>query len=205
MARSIPAYIGISQMDPFWLKEALRLAPSYDSRVCSAIQRVIRCIHGLEKLHQTVHRDALEIYIGRATETTLERRWKAHAKHPGRKHQYVAILFTCDPARVERLEHLAVKIIAKLKARTLLCVGNANVSDGNRGLEPRRECAIVYMTWRIVDQTNNWAKPSLDQIKEIAVELRGELTDDIKRLQIQRGLMSLKRLSERDPLHWWLP
>lgn len=205
MARSIPAYQGISHVDPNWLEEALRLAPSFNSKVSSAISRVIRCIHGLEKLHRTVHRDALEIYIGRATETTLEQRWKAHAKHLGRKHQFGAILFTCEPARVERLEHLAVKIIAQLKKRALLCVGNANVSDGNRGLQPRSECAIVYMTWRIIDQTSDWAKPSLDQIKEIAGELRRELTDDIKRLQIQRGLMSLKRLSERDPLHWWCP
>jgi hypothetical protein len=203
MATDTPAFQGIGLVDDVWLKDALRAAPAYGARVASAIRRTIRCIHGLEKLHRTVPRDELEVYLGRATETTLTQRWKHHFNARG--HNYGAILFLCDTDRVEALEDVAIKTLKKLRERDALCVGNANKWPGNAGRSPRtREDALIYMTWTIGDPVE-WSKPSSNDIREIASEVAEETDREFSAKQVETGLTSLKRLTEYDRLYWWTP
>ncbi len=200
MPASTPAYQGLHNVDDLYIREAIRVAPRYGAKVASAISRTIRCIHGLARLHRTIDRDELEVYLGRATETTLTQRWRAHAK--ARDHQWGVVLFTCDHDRVEALEDVAVRVLQKLHERNALCVGNANVWKGSGGAPPRREDALVYMTWKSGDQIG-WRKPSREEIRAVAVGVRAETRFDIATRQIDAGLETLKRVTEYDPLHWW--
>jgi hypothetical protein len=203
MAIDTPAFQGIGRADDVWFKDALRAAPAYGAKVASAIRRTIRCIHGLEKLHKTVSRDALEVYLGRATETTLAQRWRHHFEERG--HNYGAILFRCDTDRVEALEDVAIKILRKLHDRDALCVGTANKWPGNVGRPPRlSEYALIYMTWTIVGPVE-WSKPSSNDIQEIASEVVEETDREFSAKQVETGLTSLKRLTEYDRLYWWKP
>lgn len=203
MASDTPVFQGIAHVDDAWLTDALRAAPAYGSRVASAIQRTIRCIHGLEALHSTVPRDQLEVYLGRATETTLAARWKQHSKTRG--HNYGIILFLCNTDRVEALEDVAIKTLKKLKDRDALCIGNANMWPGNVGRSPRsNEYALVYMTWKIGEQIE-WTKPSINEIREIASEVADETDREFSVRQIETGLSALKRIGQCDRLRWWNP
>ena len=71
MAKPISAYHGIKQIHEDWLREALTSAPHHGIEVASAIGRVIRCIHGFQYLHTARDLSELEMYIGRATKSTL--------------------------------------------------------------------------------------------------------------------------------------
>ena len=150
-----------------------------------------------------MNRDRLEVYLGRATVSTLSRRWSSHAEK--RRHQYGCVLFTCDPDRVERLEDVAVKILAQLKKGRALCVRNANKWDGNLGGEPKPELALVYMTWKIVASEETWIEPNLDDVRWIAKKVSDESKYDVTKDQIENGLSVVTRISEYDPLHWWEP
>jgi hypothetical protein len=203
MATDTPAFQGIGRVDDVWLKDALRAAPAYGAKVASAIRRTIRCIHGLEKLHKTVPRDELEVYLGRATETTLAQRWRHHFESRG--HNYGAILFLCDTDRVEALEDVAIKILKKLYDRDALCVGSANKWPGNVGRSPRSsEYALIYMTWTFGNPVE-WSKPSINDIREIASEVAEETDRESSAKQVEKGLDSLRRLTEYDRLVWWNP
>lgn len=197
---STPAYQGLHDLDDLYIQEVIQVAPRYGTRVASAIRRAIRCIHGLERLHRTVDRDELEVYLGRATETTLAQRWRAHARERG--HRWGVVLFTCDHDRVELLEDVAVRVLQKLRARNALCVGNANVWRGSVGARPRREDALVYMTWKIGNQID-WRRPGRAEIRAVAAEVHAETPFDLATRQIDAGLEALKRVTEYDPLHWW--
>ena len=121
MAKPVSAYHGIKQIHEDWLREALTSAPHHGIEAASAIGRVIRCIHGLQDLHSARDLSEVEVYIGRATKSTLHQRWNAHVE--SHDHCYGAIMFCCDPDQVERLEDIAVRILTKCKKRHLLCGG----------------------------------------------------------------------------------
>lgn len=200
MPASTPAYQGLHDIDDVYIQEAIQVVPRYGPKVASAIRRTIRCIHGLARLHRTIDRDELEVYLGRATETTLAQRWRAHARERG--HRWGLVLFTCDHDRVEVLEDVAVRILQKLRERNALCVGNANVWRGTGGAPPRREDALVYMTWKS-GQPIDWRKLSREGMRALAAEVQAETRFDIATQQIDAGLETLKRVTEYDPLHWW--
>lgn len=199
--QSIPAYSGIGRIHPLWLKEALRSAPQYGVQVAGAMSRVIRCIHGLEHLHRTTSRPYLEVYLGRATETSLEQRWEEHART--KQHHYGAVLFCCDPGRVKRLEEIAVRLVKKLRKSTFLCVGNVNTYDGDFGGDPRTETAMIYMTWTILDTPISWGKPNTENLRTLSRELHHDTDREFAKDQILRGLRVLRRVSDYDPLYWW--
>lgn len=202
-AYSSPALRGISHFNETWLKAALKAAPSYNIKLAEAIKRTIRCIHGLENLHNTIRRSELDVYLGRATEGTLAERWKQHAK---KGFEYGMILFTCDPDRVEGLEHTAIKILQKLTEHKRLCVGSANVYPGSSGSKPRQELALVYMTWKPKPKPVKFEKPSISEIREIAKEVTNENHPfKLNAQQVENGLNALKRINEIDRLHWWQP
>ena len=115
------------------------------------------------------------------------------------------IIFSCDPDQVKRLEDLAVRIIKNLKRKTLLCVGNSNKWDGNQGLGPRPEQAILYMTWKELETEIPFTKPNTKEIIQISREIREESPYRTAQGQILRGLRILKRINDRVPLHWWQP
>lgn len=202
--KSVPAYQGIERIHETWLHEAIRAAPNYGVRVAAALDHTIGCIHGLQILHPKTDLLQLEVYLGRATLSTLNQRWISHARGP-KDHRYGAIVFSCDPDKVERLEDLAVRIIKKLKVKELLCVGNANKWDGNQGREPRQEQAIVYMTWKELDAEITFSKPNTKDIDQISREIHEESPYRTAQGQISRGLRILRRMTDRVPLHWWVP
>jgi hypothetical protein len=203
LSGTTPAYSGIGLLDEVYLSEALSSAPSYSTKVANAIGRTIRCIHGLEALHRTAMREQLEVYIGRASESTLAQRWKSH--HKARGHNYGAVVFTCERDKAEVLEDIAIKALKKLRERDALCVGSANVWNGNAGKPPRRdEVAVIYMTWKISESVL-WTKPTLGEIREVAHEVATETLYPVAAVQVERGLGTLKRLSESDKLKWWTP
>jgi len=80
LAESISAYHGIKQIHEDWLREALTSAPHHGIKAASAIGRVIRCMHGLQDLHTARDLSGLEVYIGRATKSTLRQRWNTHVE-----------------------------------------------------------------------------------------------------------------------------
>ena len=202
--KPVPASQNIERIHETWYQEAIHVAPSYGPSVATAITRTIGCIHGLQDLHPKRDLLELEVYLGRATLGTLQQRWKSHAR--GRlRHRYGAILFSCDPSRVERLEDLAVRIIKNLKRRHLLCVGNANKWDGNQGREPRQEPAVLYMTWKELDTEIPFTKPNIKEIIQVSREVRQESPYPTAQGQILRGLRILKRINDRVPLYWWNP
>ncbi|MEK6736824.1 MAG: hypothetical protein AABY47_09650 [Pseudomonadota bacterium] len=212
MAKRNPAYQGIEQVDEDWLSLAMKASPHYGLKVASALSRTIRCIHGLQKLHGKSQLSELEVYVGRATITTLKHRWAKHAAGK-RGHRYGVILFCCNHDRVERLEDLAIRILDKLRDRKLLCVANANKWPGNKGRKPRAEEALVYMTWRYANEEFDfYARPTIDQLREVSKEVHQETRDvhqetdrKITRKQISNGVRMLKRLTAKDPLYWWHP
>ena len=202
--KSIPAFQGIEHIHETWFYEAIRAAPNYGPSVAPALTRTIRCIHWLQDLHPKRDLLQLEVYLGRATLSTLQQRWKSHAGG-AKGHRYGAIVFSCNPDKVKRLEDLAVRTIMKLKKKELLCVGNANKWDGNQGLGPRPEQAVVYMTWRELDEEVTFSKPNTKEIDQISREIHEESPHRTAQGQISRGLRILRRITDRAPLHWWEP
>lgn len=206
MAGEIPAYQGIGLIHEDWMKTAMQAAPHYEIQIATAVQWVQRCIHGLKRLHRSRDLSEVEIYIGRATRTTLAQRWSSHAKE--REHHYGAIVFQCETHVVEQLEDVAVRIVTSLLTRNVLCVGNANVFRGNVGRPPRDEQALVYMTWRTLSEPcTRFRKPTVKDVREIARAVYQDMPDasDIKRGQIERGLSLVTRLTARAKLYWWEP
>ena len=204
MVKFVPAYQGIERIHGTWMQEAIRAAPHYRTSVAPAINQTIGCIHGLQDLYPKTDLLQLEVYLGRATVTTLEQRWTSHA-NGNKKHRYGAILFCCDHDQVERLEDLAVRAITKLKAKQLLCVGNANKWDGNQGLKPRPELAVIYMTWRELEEEIPFTRPGIKEIRQLSTEIHQESPYRTTRGQLLRGLRILKRIQSRVPLRWWQP
>jgi hypothetical protein len=88
-------------IDGLFLTDSLKNAPKYNKKYKSAIERIIKCIHGLESFHKKASREQLEIYIGRATKSTLKNRWKQHSAV--KKHTHGVVLFTCGHEWVEDL------------------------------------------------------------------------------------------------------
>ncbi len=205
MLKFIPVCQNIERIEQAWMDDAIRAAPHYETRVASAIEHTIGCIHGLQDLHPKTDLLQLEVYLGRATVGTLEQRWKSHANDPNKNHRYGAIVFCCDYDQVERLEDLAVRIMKKLRANELLCVGNANKWDGNQGRPPRTEQAVIYMTWCKLDREIPFTRPGIKEIRQLSYEVHKESPFPTTRGQLLRGLRILKRIQSRVPLRWWEP
>lgn len=183
------------------LMESVGRAPLYEAKFASAIQRTIEVIHGLERLHQLASIHELEVYLGRASESTLLGRFKSHQKD--RRHRYGTVLFSCPSQSVRLLEKAGIRIMKTLKTNDALCVGNANVASDGRGGEPAGRNAIVYMTWRKLDRAVLFDKPGVALIRDIACEVEADLDGAIARGQIERGLSPIRSLSQREDLEWY--
>ena len=205
MTKGLPLYSGIGHIVDGWLETALQAAPLYRVQFAAAVQWIQRCIHGLKEMHPSGDLRQLEVYLGRATRSTLAQRWASHAEN--KEHDFGAIVFRCEPDVVECLEDVAIRILGKLRASHALCVGNANIFDGNWGRGPRDEEALVYMTWRTLGQPCRYGKPSLNDLREIASTVHQETPykEQITRGQIQRGLRYVRRVSTCARLYWWNP
>jgi hypothetical protein len=191
-------------IDGSFLNDSLKNAPKYNKKYKSAIERIIKCIHGLDDFHKKASREQLEIYIGRATKSTLKNRWKQHSTI--KRHAYGVVLFTCGHEWVADLEMVGIKILKKLKEKGMLCVKDIkNQTSSKRGKKPRKEDAIVYMTWKISPESNEWTKPSKNDISNIADEIYYELDKEIgvTKKQLHEGLQPLKSLTKLDGLTYY--
>jgi len=188
-------------IDESFLNESIKNSPTYNKKYKSAIERIIKCIHGLERFHKKTSREQIEIYIGRSTKSTLKNRWTEHMNK--KQHTHGLILFTCSHEWVEDLEKVGIKVLKKLKDKELLCVKDIkNLTASKRGRKPKEEDAIVYMTWRDTHSSTTWRKPTKENIREISEEIYSEIRDEIKitKKQIDNGLQTLKSLSSYDLL-----
>ena len=188
-------------IDERFLNESISNSPNYNIKYKSAIERIIKCIHGLERFHKKTSRDQIEIYIGRSTKSTLKNRWTEHMNK--KHHTHGLILFTCSHEWVEDLEKIGIKVLKKLKDNEMLCVKDIkNVTTSKRGKKPKKEDAIVYMTWRDTHSSTKWQKPTIENIRKISEEIYYETRDEIKitKKQINNGLQNLKSLTSFDTL-----
>ncbi len=188
---------------------SIKNSPNYLKRIRAkdAIQRTIMCIHGLRPLHnKSFKMNEIEIYIGRTSENKLIQRWKSHFEK--KQHTFAAVLFVCSHDYVEDLELVAIKILKKLQDQQKLCVKSIkNEKTRKTGGKPRKEeRAIVYMTWKYSNGPIENTKPGIELLKEIASETYLETKKEVKirRLQIQNGLLSLKKINTYDKLEFYL-
>jgi len=182
--------------------EAIKSAPQYGVKVAGAIKHTIKTIHGLENLHRSCQLNELEVYLGRtaASPGRLLQRWEYHRHN--RKHKHAAVLFTCDMNRSLYLEELAINLLQELKNRGSLCVGNANIAKDSRGRVSTGTTAVIYMTWGKNAGDTEYEKPTMDVIREVADVVGGEMSTEVTKQQLQRGLMTLKRLTDKVKLAW---
>ena len=196
--------IGVVDEDRVYI--GIQKAHHYGVQVAGAIKRTIRAIHGLEDLIANHDLKSLNIYLGRSSAAPMHvlNRWKAHNKKFS--HKYATVLFVCDAGRAQFLEEIAIRVLAKLKGRGSLCVGNVNTAEDGRGRPPGNETAVVYMTWGIGGSIYEWEKPNAAIIKEVAGEVSQDMERAIPRLQLERGLQILKKVrTAKAKLAWSLP
>lgn len=191
-----------------FINNSIKNSPNYLKRIRTkdAIQRTIRCIHGLRPLHKKFEMNEIEIYIGRTSENKLIQRWKSHFEK--KQHTFAAILFVCSHDYVEDLELVAIKILKKLQDQQKLCVKSIkNEKTRKTGGKPRKEeRAIVYMTWKYSNGPSENTKPGIELLKEIATETYIETKKEVKirSIQIQQGLLSLKKINTYDKLEFYI-
>ncbi|MBI3807156.1 MAG: hypothetical protein HY281_06525 [Nitrospirae bacterium] len=187
--------IGNRELD--WLEQSIKLARNYDDHIARALIRTIKVIHGLKDFHKQTHPGQFDIYIGRCSNRAdqLIKRWQAHHKS-SKKHDHGIVLFTCSTKRVKHLEEIGIKILQALKARGTLCVGCANIHSSSAGKLPSSTHAVIYLTWRVKEESEEWDKATTPLIYEIASEVASQV-DDVKTPQLARGLKYLKRLSTK--------
>lgn len=176
-----------------FLPNALKQVPLFNKKIKSAIEHTVLCIHGLDDFHTNVNRDNLEIYLGRATVSTLISRWSKHESD--KQHEYGMILFQSEFEFVNNLEEIAIRIIKTLKNRNQLCVYDlSNYKSGSNGRKPKDERAVVYLTWRRIDKSKEWEKPGKDDINEVAKSVYNQVKGkiDLSKTQIVNGLQPLK-------------
>ncbi len=196
----------IDVANPNLVARALATAPAYDLRVASAIRRTVRMIHGLQGLHENTPLKRFEVYLGRTSfsEDYLLQRWNAHWANYN--HKYAAVLFTCDANKVNQLEKLAHRILRRLKDdHDSLCVGRANVKDADQGRPSATEKAVIYMTWRIMPEAINFKRPGVAIIRAVAQAVYEDCADWVKKGQLLRGLLTLKKLTSKvrlSPAPW---
>lgn len=185
------------------IERGIDQAPQYGVRVASAIRRTIEVIHGLADLHEVADLDQIDVYLGRATrKTVLANRFRSHREDKG--HRYGAILFTCDAGRVNDLESLAIKLIRRLQDRDCLCVGNVNTAEDARGRPPGDKEAVIYITWKSLrDEAYDTKKPTIEVVREVARQVAQEVPGVATAAQIETGLKTVKRLSQKARLAWW--
>jgi hypothetical protein len=199
------AFVLGSVTDEEGFYEAANAAPHYGTHVSPAISRVIRAIHGIEKLHQRCRLQDLEVYLGRSGWSSAVSRLWSHASGP-KQMQFGGPLFTCDAARAARLEGLAIKVLMRLKAADRLCVGNANISPHGGGGRSSDDISVVYLAWRQRPSDNPDRKPTMSLVREIAKDLAPDFDDLVSkpRMVIEKGLMVARAPSNRLRVSLWL-
>lgn len=198
------AYI-IGEADEDRVLEGINAAPQYGKKVAGAIKRTIKVIHGLDRLLDRLALDDLEVYLGRSSDapSRVLSRWADNLKKRG--HKYAAILFTCETERAHKLEGLANRILKKFGDRGVLCVGNANTVGDGRGRIPGTSRSVIYMTWgKNLDETD-YCRPGIVDIRYVAEEVYREAGGFVTRQQLERGLMTMKRRTNRERLRWNRP
>ncbi len=88
----------------------------------------------------------------------------------------------------------------------MLCVKDIkNQISSKRGKRPRKEDALVYMTWKISTGSNEWTKPTKNDISTIADEIYKDLDKEIgvTKKQLHDGLQPLKSLTKLDGLVYY--
>ncbi len=176
-----------------FIPDALKQVPLFNKKIKTAIEHTIMCIHGLDDFHTNVNRDNLEIYLGRATASTITKRWAKH--EADRQHEYGMVLFKSEAEFVNNLEEIAIRIIKTLKNRNQLCVYDlSNDKSGSNGRKPKDEQAVVYLTWKRIDRSKDWEKPGKDDINEVAKSVfdQVKLKFSVSKNQIVNGLQPLK-------------
>lgn len=134
MGRELPVHYAINHIEEVWLDKAVRAAPFYDAQFAVAMQWIQRCIHGLKGMHRSEGLAKLEVYLGRATRSSLRQRWTSHARDPRRRHQYGAILFRCDATVVQCLEDVAIALLSSSIARRRSALGMPTSGMETRGV-----------------------------------------------------------------------
>jgi hypothetical protein len=184
------------------IEEGIDRSPHYELRVANALRRTIEVIHGLADLHRWAELDELDVYLGRAacSGPGVLRRWQCHRSE--RSHKFGTVLFSCDTSRVEDLETIAIRALGRLRAGNMLCVGSANVSQSGYGQLPSTRNAVVYLTWRLRDETREFTRPTAQVIREIAADVADEV-GTIRRQQLETGLAAARRANLKAHLEWF--
>ena len=129
------------------IEDSIDAATSYTSFALAG-KKLIKLIHSIPNLYESVQRDEIEIYVGRAgkTYTNIKSRWNRHFKT--KKHEGAVIAFACPTDKVVGWEGACNKIVSKLKERKKLCIANILQSGG--GAIPRSKHSVIYITWRLI-------------------------------------------------------